>query len=85
MKEVEVEAQMREIFSAVFNLPPESFSNGFSPDTCSRWDSLQHVHLVNAIDQEFGTQLTIEQQMEIMSFDLAIEVVHEALDRVSRP
>lgn len=77
MNKTDIDAQMREIFSAVFNQPPDSFTNNFSPDTCSKWDSLQHIHLVNAIDEEFGIKLTIEQQMQIMSFDLAVEVVQE--------
>ena len=80
MNKTDVDAQMRGIFSVVFNQPPESFTNRFSPDTCSRWDSLQHIHLVNAIDEEFGIKLTIEQQMEVMSFDLAVEVVREIIE-----
>ncbi len=34
---------------------------------------------MTAIDETFGLALTFEQQMEALTFDLAIEVVQEAI------
>lgn len=79
MRDGQVESQLREIFSTVLNLPAAEVIPALTPDTCSSWDSLHHIHLVSAIDEVFSIKLTIEQQMEIMSFDLAVDVVSEAL------
>lgn len=74
-----VEATLREIFATVLGLTAADIVDSLSPDTCSRWDSLHHVHLINAIDETFGIELSVEQQVEMMNFDLAVEVVREAL------
>jgi len=74
-----VQDKLVEIFAVVLKLSAESITKDLSPDSCAEWDSLHHVHLVSAIDEAFGITLEFEQQMEIMTFDLAIDVVREVL------
>lgn len=74
-----VHERLVEIFSVVLKLPADAVTADLSPDSCATWDSLHHVHLVSAIDEVFGITLTFEQQMEIMTFDLAHDVVREAI------
>ena len=71
---------LRAIFSAILNLSLEEITDDLSPDTCELWDSLHHIHLVAAIDEEFEITLDIEQQIEILNFGLAVEVVSEVLN-----
>jgi acyl carrier protein len=73
-----MEHKLREIFAVVLDLPKESVVPELSPDTCASWDSLQHIHLVCAIDESFGIELSVEQQIEMMTFDLTLDVVREA-------
>lgn len=75
----DVHERLVEIFAVVLKQPPESVTKDLSPDSCETWDSLHHVHLVSAIDEVFGITLTFEQQMEILTFDLALDVVREAV------
>ena len=75
---------MREIFAAILQLPPEKIVFGLSPDDCEKWDSLHHIHLVNAINETMGVDLTVEQQIEMLTFDLAVEVVQEAIQGVNQ-
>lgn len=53
-----------EIIADIFQydgpLTPES-----GPDQIERWDSLQHIALVRALEQEFGIALTMDEMMEI--------------------
>lgn len=35
------------------------------PEQIERWDSLQHIALVRALEQEFGIALTMDEMMEI--------------------
>lgn len=74
-----LEDQLRQIFSVVLDVPSEEILPELSPDTCSTWDSLHHIHLISAIDETFAIQLSVEQQIEMMTFDLTIDVVREAL------
>jgi acyl carrier protein len=79
MSEDVVREKLVEVFAVVLKIPPESVTEDLSPDSCATWDSLHHVHLVSVIDEVFGITLTFEQQMEIMTFDLARDVVREAV------
>ncbi len=79
MSEPNIEDRVREIFAAVLNLPPEKVVLELSPDDCEQWDSLHHIQLVNAINETLEIDLTVEQQVEMLTFDLAVEVVTEAM------
>ncbi|HJN60421.1 MAG TPA: phosphopantetheine-binding protein [Alphaproteobacteria bacterium] len=79
MSEQNIEGRVREIFAAVLQLPPEAVVLELSPDDCEQWDSLHHIHLVNAINETLGVDLTVEQQIEMLTFDLAVEVATEAM------
>jgi acyl carrier protein len=79
MSEQNIEERVREIFAAILQLPPEKIVLGLSPDDCEQWDSLHHIHLVNAMNETLGVDLTVEQQIEMLTFDLAVEVAKEAL------
>ena len=79
MSDQNIEERVREIFAAILQLPPEKIVLGLSPDDCEQWDSLHHIHLVNAINETLGVDLTVEQQIEMLTFDLAVEVAKEAM------
>ena len=79
MIESNIEESIRQIFATVLQLSPQEITPELSPDTCERWDSLNHIHLVNAINETLEIDLSVEQQVEILNFDLALEVVSEAV------
>lgn len=45
-----------------------------SPEQVPRWDSLQHIALVSAIERNFGISLSMDEMMEMRSVG-AIEAV----------
>lgn len=47
--------------------------------TCLRWDSLMHLTLVSAIEQEFGVTLSDEDVLDLNSFESALQIVQEKL------
>jgi acyl carrier protein len=42
---------------------------------CLKWDSLNHLKLVVAIEQEFQITLTHEDIIDLSSFAMAVEIV----------
>lgn len=80
MKDKNLEQTIRQIFATILQLSPQSISPDLSPDSCESWDSLNHIHLVNAINETLEIDLTVEQQLEMLNFDLVLEVVAEALE-----
>jgi acyl carrier protein len=75
----EVASKLRTIFATVLELPESSIVPELSPDGCEKWDSLHHIHIVSAIQETFGLSLEIEAQVEILTFELGVIVVCEAL------
>ena len=74
-----VENRVRAVCAAVFHEPPESFTDAFSPDTCPAWDSLGHINLITALEEEFHLTLTLEQAMDMMNFGLVVLVMKDVV------
>ena len=51
-----VEGRMQSIVADIFAIPKERITVDSSPDTIETWDSLQHLNLVLAVEQDFGVQ-----------------------------
>ena len=72
-----MENKIREIMCQVFNVPEVSIDSLSSPDTIESWDSLRHMNLVTALEEEFNVRLTYEQISEMLNFSLILEVLKE--------
>ena len=53
------------------------FAPDSSPDNIESWDSLQHLNLVLALEQEFRTQFTPEEIEQLLSVELIAALVEE--------
>lgn len=52
--------KFRSIVSTILMIPPEAVADNLSPDTTDTWDSLNHINLIGALEQEFGITLPAE-------------------------
>ncbi len=57
----------------------EKVSDDFSPDHCEEWDSLKHMNLIMAIEEEFNIQFGEGQIVEMLSVGLIIESIKEVM------
>ncbi len=69
--------RIRSIFSDIFQVPLEEVTAQSSPDTIPNWDSLQHLNLVLALEQEFHIQFTPEEIEELLSVELVAALLDE--------
>ena len=72
-----MENKIKEIMAQVFNVPEASIDSLSSPDTIESWDSLRHMNLVTALEEEFNVRFTFDQISEMLNFSLIIEVLKE--------
>lgn len=79
MKDSSLFARVRQIVADLFNLPLEEVTPTASPDTIVTWDSLQHLNLVLALEQEFGLQFTPEEIEQMLSVELIVDLLQEKL------
>jgi len=69
--------RVQRLVADVFNVPPETILPTSSPDTIEAWDSLHHLDLVLALEQEFGTQFTPEEIEQLLSVELIAALLAE--------
>ena len=74
----------RVLVSEVLQVPLPDVTPDSSPDSIETWDSLQHLNLVLALEQEFGIQFTPEEMEELLSVQLIADLVMEKLGPAHR-
>jgi acyl carrier protein len=73
------EQALREVMATVFEAEADSIGPDTSMDTVPAWDSLRHMTLVLALEQEFGVQIPDEEAGAITSYPLIALVLREQL------
>lgn len=75
--------KVRKIFSQILGIPQEQVNGETSPDTVATWDSLKHLNLVAALEEEFGVQFDDMEVVDCTSPSMAEEILklRKALDR----
>ena len=77
------ETRLKQVIASVLQVPVESIGDDTSRETIERWDSLQHMNLVLALEDEFGIYIPDEDATRINSYPLIMQVVNEQLARAS--
>ena len=68
--EYKLEDRIKNVMSAVFEIPTEEIDNESSPDTIESWDSLKHMNMIAAMEEEFETEFTEDEILEMMNYAL---------------
>ena len=64
------ESKLKKVLADVFKLEVEMVNDETSVDNVERWDSLNHLNLVLALELEFNVSFSEEQTIEIMNYPL---------------
>lgn len=73
------EYKLREVMAAVFQVPADSIDADSSMDNVKSWDSLHHMNLVLALEEEFGVSIPDDDAAGITSFRLIKLVLGDLL------
>jgi len=63
------------ILAAVLNIDVGEVARGTSTDTLDVWDSLKHMNLIVALEDEFGITFDQEEIAESTNFDVLVKIV----------
>jgi acyl carrier protein len=74
-----MEERLRKIMADVFLLDVNEIDVNSSPDSIPQWDSIGHLNLVTAIEEEFGIKIDDEQITQMLNFKLVAEIVKESM------
>lgn len=64
------EERMKSVLANIFKIDAKSIDDDSSVDTIETWDSLTHLNLVLALENEFDVSFTEEQTVEMMNYQL---------------
>jgi len=74
-----MEERLRKIMADVFLLDVNEIDVNSSPDSIPQWDSIGHLNLVTAIEEEFGIKIDDEQITQMLNFKLVAEIEKESM------
>ncbi len=71
--------KLKEVLSAVFEVSVESITDDSSSDTIENWDSLRHLNLIIALEEEFNVVIPDEEVGNMVNFKLIELVLNDLL------
>jgi len=74
-----MENRIKKVMSAVFEIPNIEISEASTMDTIESWDSLKHMNLVIALEDEFQITIPDEEVVNLLSFSLIKLIVGEII------
>jgi acyl carrier protein len=71
--------QIREVLSAVIDVPLEEIMDDASMDDLEAWDSLAQMNLVIALEEEFEITIPDEEVGTMLSLPLILSLLNEII------
>ncbi len=59
--------RLHDTIAGVLGISADTVDDGVSPESVASWDSLNHLNLVMALEQEFGVALSVDEALEMRS------------------
>ena len=73
--------KLKEVVATVLNVDVSRINANASSDTIDSWDSLRHMNLVLALEDEFGVSLPDEDAANATSYPLLVLVLQDLLQK----
>jgi acyl carrier protein len=74
-----MENRIKKILGNIFNINPNLINKKTSSSNIAKWDSLKHMNLIMALEEEFNTEFTDEEIVYIMSYSRIVAVLKKKL------
>lgn len=69
--------RLKNIMSNLFDIPVDDINDNISHENCDQWDSLQHMNLILAIEEEFCVSLNDDDVLKIKDFISIIDILEK--------
>lgn len=75
---IKSEDRLSQTVAEVLGVNTDELSEESSPDSISSWDSLGHLNLVIALEEEFGIRLSAEDMLSMRSVRAIRHILHQS-------
>jgi acyl carrier protein len=73
--------RIKNVMAGVLGMSLDEIPANAAPGVIEKWDSLRHMNLVLALEQEFGFRFTDDEMTALLTLDLILDVVSEKVAR----
>lgn len=70
-----IEDRIKNVISAVFEIPIQEINDESSSETILSWDSLKHINLVVTLEEEFEIEFNDNEILEMNNFILIKKII----------
>jgi len=70
-----MEDRIKKVMSDVLNIDVSLINNETSPDNIENWDSLKHMNLIVALEEEFEIEFDDEEIVDSMNYTLIVIIL----------
>jgi len=74
-----MESRIKSVMASVFEVDSSQINSDTSPDTLESWDSLKHMNLILALEEEFGVEFDDDDIISMISYKLIVLILKEKL------
>ena len=71
-----MEDRVKKVMSDVFNIDIKSINDKSSPDNIENWDSLKHMNLIIALEEELEIEFSDEEIGDSMNYALIVNILN---------
>ena len=72
-----MESRIKTVMSNVLNIDANLIKSESSPDNIEDWDSLKHMNLIFALEEEFEIQFDDEEIIDSMKYDNILNIIQK--------
>ena len=76
-----IEERLKIVLSVVFDIPIGKINHQSSSEAIEAWDSVSHMNLVIALEEEFDIQFEESDILEMQSFEIMVNILSKNLKK----
>jgi acyl carrier protein len=76
----EIKERIRNVMAIVFGIEAKQIMDNAEPGVIESWDSLRHMSLIVALEEEFDITFTDDEMTELLNMELITSIVSEKLN-----
>lgn len=76
----EVYEMLNEVFRDVFDDPSITVEDSTTSEDVEGWDSLEHINLIAAVEQEFGVKFNMGQVVSMKNVGEMVDIIISQLN-----
>lgn len=74
-----MEERVKKIMAEILGIEQESINSETTPDTVKEWDSLKHMQLILALEEEFSVEIPDDFIDKMLNIDMIFSVLRSLI------